>query len=49
MKREYPEGPIVGVGAVVFDDEAVLVVRRNQDPEKSGSGERPMEFARWSR
>ena len=34
MKREYPEGPIVGVGAVVFDDEAVLLVRRNQDPAR---------------
>jgi 8-oxo-dGTP diphosphatase len=34
MKREYPEGPIVRVGAVVFDDEAVLVVRRNQDPAR---------------
>ena len=34
VKREYPGGPIVGVGAVVFDDEAVLLVRRNQDPAR---------------
>jgi len=31
-KREYPERPIVGVGAVIVDDQAVLLVRRKQEP-----------------
>jgi 8-oxo-dGTP diphosphatase len=38
LKREYPERPIVGVGAVIVDDQMVLLVRRKQEP---GSG-------RWS-
>ena len=32
MKREHPEHPIVGVGAVVFYGESVLLARRNQNP-----------------
>ena len=33
MKREYPEHPVVGVGAVVFvGKESVLLVRRNKPP-----------------
>lgn len=32
MNREYPDRPIVGVGAVIFVDQAVLLVRRNQEP-----------------
>jgi 8-oxo-dGTP diphosphatase len=32
MKRNYPEQPIVGVGAVVFRDDAVLLVRRGKEP-----------------
>jgi 8-oxo-dGTP diphosphatase len=33
MKREFPGAPIVGVGAVIIDDERrVLVVRRGQEP-----------------
>jgi 8-oxo-dGTP diphosphatase len=32
IKRHYPEQPVVGVGAVVFKDEAVLLVRRGQEP-----------------
>jgi ADP-ribose pyrophosphatase YjhB (NUDIX family) len=32
MRREYPERPILGVGAVAFADREVLLVRRNQDP-----------------
>ena len=32
MKREYPEGPIVGVAAVIFSGESVLMARRNQEP-----------------
>jgi ADP-ribose pyrophosphatase YjhB (NUDIX family) len=34
LKREYPERPIVGVGAVIMDEEVVLLVRRKQDPGK---------------
>ncbi len=32
MKRRYPDQPIVGVGAVVFKGEAVLLVRRGKEP-----------------
>jgi len=32
MKREYPAGPIVGVAAVVFSEEGVLLVKRDQEP-----------------
>jgi ADP-ribose pyrophosphatase YjhB (NUDIX family) len=34
MKREYPESPIVGVGAVVFDGASVLLAQRGQEPAK---------------
>jgi ADP-ribose pyrophosphatase YjhB (NUDIX family) len=34
MQREYPEAPLVGVGAVVFDDGRVLLVRRGREPLK---------------
>ena len=34
MRREYPEAPIVGVGAVVIDGEKVLLVRRGHEPLK---------------
>ena len=34
MRREYPEAPIVGVGAVVIDGAKVLLVRRGQEPLK---------------
>ena len=34
MRREYPEAPIVGVGAVVIDGTKVLLVRRAQEPLK---------------
>ena len=34
MRREYPEAPIVGVGAVVIDGPRVLLVRRGQEPLK---------------
>ena len=32
--REYPERPIVGVGAVILDGERVLLVRRGNEPLK---------------
>jgi mutator protein MutT len=34
LKRQYPESPIVGVGAVVFDGASVLLARRAQEPAK---------------
>jgi 8-oxo-dGTP diphosphatase len=32
MKRHYPDQPLVGVGAVVFREEEVLLVLRGQEP-----------------
>lgn len=34
MKREYPDAPRVGVGAVVVKDGRILLVRRGQEPLK---------------
>jgi 8-oxo-dGTP diphosphatase len=34
VRREYPEAPILGVGAVVIDGGRVLLVRRGQEPLK---------------
>jgi 8-oxo-dGTP diphosphatase len=34
MKREYPEAPLVGVGAVMFERGRVLLVKRGQPPLK---------------
>jgi 8-oxo-dGTP diphosphatase len=34
MDREYPQRPLVGVGAVVVDDGRVLLVRRGSEPLK---------------
>jgi 8-oxo-dGTP diphosphatase len=34
LRREFPEAPIVGVGAVVIDGTKVLLVRRGQQPLK---------------
>ena len=34
MQREYPETPLVGVGAVVVDKGRVLLVRRGREPLK---------------
>jgi 8-oxo-dGTP diphosphatase len=34
LRREYPEAPIVGVGAVVIDGAKVLLVRRGHEPLK---------------
>ena len=32
MKREYPDRPIVGVGAVIIEDNRVLLARRAEPP-----------------
>jgi 8-oxo-dGTP diphosphatase len=32
MKREYPESPIVGVGAVIIENGRVALVKRGHDP-----------------
>ena len=34
VRREYPEAPVVGVGAVVLWNGRVLLVRRGQEPLK---------------
>ena len=34
MKREYPDAPMAGVGAVVIDHGQVLLVRRGNEPMK---------------
>jgi 8-oxo-dGTP diphosphatase len=34
MRREYPEAPIVGVGAVVLHENQVLLIQRGQEPLK---------------
>jgi 8-oxo-dGTP diphosphatase len=32
MSREYPDNPLVGVGAVIVQDNRVLLIRRGQPP-----------------
>jgi ADP-ribose pyrophosphatase YjhB (NUDIX family) len=32
MSREYPDNPLVGVGAVIVEDGRVLLIRRGQAP-----------------
>jgi len=34
MKRDYPDRPIVGVGAVIIENDRALVVRRGTEPLK---------------
>ena len=34
MRREYPDAPIVGVGAVIIHDNQVLLIQRGQEPLK---------------
>lgn len=34
MGREYPRQPVVGVGAVIVDDDRVLLVRRAMEPSR---------------
>jgi len=32
MKREYPDQPLVGVGAIIIEDDRVLLVKRGHPP-----------------
>jgi ADP-ribose pyrophosphatase YjhB (NUDIX family) len=32
MKREYPETPLVGVGAIIIEDDRVVLVKRGRAP-----------------
>jgi 8-oxo-dGTP diphosphatase len=34
MRREYPEAPIVGVGAIIIRENQVLLIQRGQEPLK---------------
>ena len=34
MRREYPKAPIVGVGAVIIQENRVLLIQRGQEPLK---------------
>lgn len=34
MRREYPEAPIVGVGAIIIHENEVLLIQRGQEPLK---------------
>lgn len=34
MRREYPDAPIVGVGAILIENDRVLLIRRGQEPRK---------------
>ncbi|HTZ90337.1 MAG TPA: NUDIX hydrolase [Alloacidobacterium sp.] len=34
MRREYPEAPVVGVGAVIIHENQVLLVQRGHEPLK---------------
>lgn len=34
MKRKYPEQPIVGVGAIIFRGDQVLLIQRGQEPSR---------------
>jgi len=34
MKREYPDTPIVGVGAIIRDKGRIVLIRRDREPAK---------------
>lgn len=38
MRREYPGSPIPGVGAIIFSEEDILLVRRGNEPSKGRWG-----------
>ena len=35
MKREYPDAPIVGVGAIICNDARILLIRRGREPSRA--------------
>lgn len=48
MSREYPERPIIGVGAVIIEEERVLLIKRGQAPLK-GSGRCRAARSSWAK
>ena len=32
MKREYPDTPLVGIGAIIIEDQRVVLVKRGHAP-----------------
>ena len=34
MRREYPQSPMVAVGAVIVDGERIVLVQRNREPSR---------------
>ncbi len=34
MKREYPEAPLVGVGAIIRSDDRIVLIRRSHEPSR---------------
>lgn len=38
MWREYPTSPVVGVAAMIFSDECILLVKRGNEPAKGRWG-----------
>jgi 8-oxo-dGTP diphosphatase len=34
MNRRYPEKPMVGVGAIIFRDDSVLLIQRGREPSR---------------
>jgi 8-oxo-dGTP diphosphatase len=34
LRREYPDTPLAGVGAVIFSGKSILLVRRRNEPSK---------------
>jgi len=34
MKRKYPDQPIIGVGAIIFRGDQVLLIQRGQEPSR---------------
>src|SRR3989304_272920 len=34
VRREYPNSPIIGVGAIIFNGDQVLLAKRGQEPGK---------------
>lgn len=34
MKREYPSGPVVAVGAIIYHQDRIVLIRRDKEPSK---------------